>query len=181
MRPPTVSGGRPEKELVERAAAFLEKRGYRAYINPDSTDYFDLVARRGPEVGLVEAKMGNARALLAQALRRRAWGDWVAVVLPSRRSAERLIRETTGRSAAPVGVWLEERGEVYELRGARPIGTGSPGSDPFGPQRTLLHRVLDQIDRGEIPLGVRWSGLLGEVRRASVGRQFAEWRLDERP
>ena len=170
---------RTEKELVERTARFLDARGYRTYPDPDGTDYFDLVARKGTEVGLVEAKLGDARALLGQALRRRPWGNWVAVVLPSRRLAERLVRETSGRRAAPVGVWLLERGELLELRPARTFPLGPEGEDPFAPLRVRIHRVLDRIDRGEIPEGVPWDGVISEVRRASGGRSFSEWRLDE--
>ena len=44
-----------EAELVRSTARYLETLGYRVRIDPDGADYFDLVARRGREVGLVEA------------------------------------------------------------------------------------------------------------------------------
>src|SRR5208282_6635002 len=94
-----------EREVVATAAAYLQGLGFRVYPNPDSTDYFDLVARRGNEVGLVEAKVSGSRAVLVQALKRRAWGDWVAVVLPSEKAAERLVARTDGTRASRVGVW----------------------------------------------------------------------------
>jgi len=179
MTPPrTVRPRLTERALVEQAARHLEERGFRTYVDPDGTDYFDLVARRGPEVGLVEGKLGRPRALLGQALRRRPWGDWVAVALPSRRLAERLVAETRGRRSEPVGVWLVQENAVVELRAAVPF-TARP--DPYAPERARLHRVLDQVDRGEIPTGARWDGVAREVRRASGGRGFAEWRLDEGP
>jgi hypothetical protein len=178
---PTEPADRPrtEAELVRRTARHLETLGYRVYVDPDGTNYFDLVARRGPEVGLVEAKLNRPRDLLVQALRRRAWGDWVAGVLPSRRAAERLIASTGGRRAEPVGVWVFEQGAVSVVRAARPFALPATGIDPFASHRERFRRVLEQIDRGELPVGVRWAGLGGELRRASGGRRFSEWRLDE--
>lgn len=169
-----------EAALVERAAEFAAGRGYRTYVDPDGSSYFDLVVRRAAEVGLVEAKLGHARALLAQALRRRAWGDWVAVVLPSVRLAERLVTASDGRRAAPVGVWALDGDTVRELRPASPFPFLGEG-DPFRAVREQLRRVLDRLDTGETPAGLPWDGVLGEVRRASGGRRFGEWRLDERP
>ncbi|MGC2205510.1 MAG: hypothetical protein WA719_06260, partial [Thermoplasmata archaeon] len=99
-----------ETELVAAARRYLESEGYRVWVDPDGRDYFDLVARRGREVGLVEAKVAHSRAVFAQALRRRVWGDWVAVVVSSERSAKALAARTAGRRAAPVGVWWA-RGE----------------------------------------------------------------------
>lgn len=168
-----------EREMVARVARHLSCQGYRPYIDPDGSSYFDLIVRRGREVGLVEAKLGRARALMAQALRRRPWGDWVAVVVPTRRLAESLARETSGRRAEPVGVWFVEGDTVVELRAARPFPPGTEGADPYSAHRAQLHRALDRIDGGEIPEGVRWEGVGREVRRASGGRGFAEWRLDE--
>ena len=182
-----TSGARPrrprtsEVEVVRSAARYLEREGYRVYPNPDSTDYFDLVARRGDEVGLVEAKVSGSREVLRQALRRRAWGDWVAVVLPSAIAAERLASRTAGLRAAAVGVWaVTEDGGVRVVRPARrwvPEGN----DDPYAELRTRFRTVLDRIDSGELPPTVRWSGVVGEVRRASGGRGFKEWRLDEPP
>jgi len=180
MTPPGAASTRPasEAELVRRTARWLEGEGYRTYANPDGADYFDLVARRGEEVGLVEAKLGRPRAVLGQALRRRAWGDWVAVVLPSRQSAERLVGADRRPRAEPVGVWWLDGERVVELRPARPFDRGD--DDPFAPTRARFRLVLDRIDRGELPSGIAWEGLGAELRRASGGRRFAEWRLDER-
>jgi hypothetical protein len=170
---------RTEAELVRATARHLERQGYRAYVDPDGTDYFDLVVRREGEVGLVEAKLSRPRDLLAQALRRRPWGDWVAVVVPSRKMAEHLVASTDGRRADPVGVWAFEQGAVSVIRAARPFPRPTAGTDPFAPHRERFRRILEQIDRGELPAGLRWTGLGRELKRASGGRGFSEWRLDE--
>jgi hypothetical protein len=181
MSPARVARSRPpEAELVERARIYLEERGYRVRVDPDGNDYFDLVARRGDEVGLVEAKVGDARAVLAQALKRRGWGDWTAVLLGSVRAAERLAARTSGTRAAPVGVWSFRDGALAVLREARPgVAPGAP--DPFAELRARFRRILDALDSGELPADARWDGVVREVRRASGGRGFAEWRLDEPP
>jgi len=168
----------PETEVVRTAAAFLARQGYTVYPNLDSTDYFDLVARRGKEVGLVEAKVSGSRAVLVQALRRRAWGDWVAVILPSERAAERLATRTARTRASRVGVWATVAGSVRVVRAAeRWVGPGE--DDPFLDLRERFRTVLDRVDSGEIPPDVRWAGLMRAVREASGGRGFREWRLDE--
>jgi hypothetical protein len=133
----------------------------------DNRFYFDLVARRGDEVGLVEAKVSGTRVVLLQAIKRRAWGDWVAVVLPSAKAAERLARRTGGTRAAPVGVWTTHGGAV---RVVRPAGSWTrPGEeDPFSDLRNRFRSVLDRIDSGELPSGVPWAGVVGAVRRASA-------------
>ena len=170
----------PEAELVRSAARHLESEGYRVRVDPDGNDYFDLVARRGDEVGLVEAKVGDARAVLAQALKRRGWGDWTAVLLGSVRAAERLAERTRGTRAEPVGVWCFRDGTLTVLREARPwVAPGAP--DPFAALRARFRRILDALDAGELPADVRWDGVVREVRRASGGRGFGEWRLDEPP
>jgi len=167
-----------ETEVVAAAATFLATQGYRVYPNPDAADYFDLAARRGNEVGLVEAKVAGTRKVLVQALKRRAWGDWVAVVVPSELAAHRLVRRTDTTRAAPVGVWVAREGVVRVLRPAR--AWVRPGEDdPYSDLRARFRTVLDRIDSGEIPTDVPWGGVVGAVRRASGGRGFAEWRLDE--
>jgi hypothetical protein len=169
-----------EAELVAAARRHLEAEGYRVWVDPDGRDYFDLIARRGREVGLVEAKVANSRAVLVQALRRRAWGDWVAVLVSSERSARALAERTDGQRGAPVGVWYARDGVVTVVREARPWTTaGAP--DPFADLKARVHRILDDLESGEIPDSVRWDGVVREVRRASGGRGFAEWRLDEPP
>jgi len=169
---------RSERDLVLATARYLESRGYRVYPNPDSTDYFDLVVRKGDEVGLVEAKVSGSREVMRQAIRRRAWGDWVAVVLPSEKAAERLAERTRRTRASPVGVWAETEGTVHVVREAG-RWVGPEDEDPYAELRDRFRTVLDRIDSGELPADVRWDGLLGAVRRASAGRGFKEWRLDE--
>jgi hypothetical protein len=167
-----------ERSVVEAAARYLEAGGYRVYVDVDGTDYFDLVARRGDEVGLVEAKVGDRRKVVVQALKRRAWGTWGAVVVPSVASADRIREATqTGRPSA-LGVWVLDGAGIRVVRAAR--DWVSPGTeDPYAPLRERFRRVLDAVDRGDLPQGVSWDGLLREVRFASGGRGFAEWRLDE--
>jgi hypothetical protein len=171
---------RPERELVTAASRYLEARGFRTWSDLDGRDYFDLVARRGEEVGLVEAKVRGAREVLAQALRRRAWGDWTAVVLGSERAARALADRTAAARAGTVGVWFVRAGEVHEVRAAR-RRTATDGSDPYADLRARFAKLLDALESGALPAGVRWDGLLREIRRASGGRGFREWRLDEPP
>jgi len=167
-----------ERSIVEVAREHLERLGYRVWVDPDGHDYFDLVARRDAEVGLVEAKVSDARAVLTQALRRRAWGDWTAVVVPTERIARGIATRTDGTRAAPVGVWWTHDGTVEVLRPARPWAAPT-ADDPFAELRARFRRVLDQLESGELPVGVPWDGVLREIRRSSGGRSFAEWRLDE--
>jgi hypothetical protein len=169
-----------ERSIVEVARAHLEALGYRVWVDPDGHDYFDLVARRGDEVGLVEAKVSDARTVLTQALQRRAWGDWTAVVVSTERIAQGIATRSGGTRAAPVGVWWTDGTKVEVLRSARPW-SAPPGDDPFAALRARFRRVLDQLESGEIPEGVPWEGVLREIRRSSGGRGFAEWRLDEPP
>jgi hypothetical protein len=167
-----------ERAIVEATARYLEGKGYRTRIDPDGADYFDLVARRGDEVGLVEAKVANSRAVFRQALVRRAWGDWVAVVVASRRSARALDERSRGSRAEPVGVWWCDGSAVEEVRAAR--AWVAPGAgDPYAELRRRFRGVLDALDRGDLPEGLSWSGVPGTVRRVSGGRSFREWRLDE--
>lgn len=174
-------GSRPrpsEREVVAIVARYLEGRGFRIYVDPDRTDYFDLVARRGNEVGLVEAKVADARKVLSQALHRRVWGDWTAVALAGERAARRLAERTGDTRASPVGIWFVRGETIEEVRSAVPwVREGS--SDPYRGLRARFRAILDAVDRGEIPDTVRWDGVPGAVRRASHGRGFAEWRLDE--
>jgi hypothetical protein len=170
----------PEAEVVKVAAEHLNGLGYRTFPDPDGTDYFDLVARRGDEVGLVEAKVGNARRVLVQALRRRVWGNWVAVIVASRRSAERLADRTAESRSSPVGVWAAEDRRVTVVRPARPWEFPAR-ADPYAELRVRFRRLLDDLEAGIRPSGVAWDDVPREIRRASGGRGFAEWRLDEGP
>ena len=169
-----------ERGLLEAVAAELRPRGYRAYVDPDGSDYFDLAVLRGEEVGLVEGKVGRPSEVLGQALRRRPWADWVAVVVPSEVTARRLIARTTRQRARAVGVWSAGGPRAVELRPAAPFPS-DPGADPFRATRGLLRNHLLALETGEIPPTVRWSVVLAAVGRASAGRGFGEWRLDELP
>ena len=167
-----------EKEIVGVVARHLESLGYRVRVDLDGTDYFDLVARRGDEVGLVEAKVANSKAVLVQALKRRAWADWCAVALSGGLSARRLADRTTGGRAEPVGVWFVRGDRVEVVRPHRPwVPPGAP--DPFAHLKARFRSILDALDVGDLPGSVPWDGVVREVRRASGGRGFAEWRLDE--
>ncbi len=169
---------RRERDLLRTVAREFEAQGYRTYLDPDGTDYFDLVVRRGEEVGLVEGKLRDGRRVLVQALERRAWGDWAAVAVASRRSAEAIVRRSEGTRASPVGVYFESDGALVRLREPRRWVERS-GEDPFASLRARFRRLLEAVDRGEIPEGATWSDVQREVRRASGGRGFSEWRLDE--
>lgn len=169
---------RSEAELVRVVRRYLTDRGYRVLADPDGTDYFDVVARRGDEVGLVEVKVRDARGVLAQALRRRSWGDWAAVALGSERAAMRLAERTASTRAAPVGIWSVGSGTVRVHREAGPwVPAGR--EDPFVSLREQFRRWLDLVESVDPAGSVRWGGIPAAVRRASGGRSFAEWRLDE--
>ncbi len=173
-----VGPGRPERAILEALAGELRRRAWQVVLDPDGTDYFDLVAWRPGEVGLVEGKVRGASEALGQALRRRAWADWVGVALGSARSADRLVARTAGRRAEPVGVWSCEGGLVREHRAPRPFPR-RPGADPHAPLRERLRRALAERESGSASEGPRWTGVPGAVRRASGGRAFREWTLDE--
>ena len=79
--------------------------------------------------------------------------------------------------AAVVGVWSFESGVLRELR--LPGSRVGEGPELFAATRERLRRCLLDLDRGELPVGVRWSGVPSRARAASGGRGFGEWRLDE--
>jgi len=164
-----------ESELRAPLERFLSSRGYRVDFDIDGQDYFDAVARRGDELGLVELKLTDWRKVHAQALVRRAWADWVAVLLSRRSLAERLRTRAGPPAVGRVGLWYLEHGEVQVLREASPI----PGATSF-PLRGELQFALGVRDRGELPPGAVWSGL-GPVRNRRAGRRWDGrfWRLEE--
>ncbi|HUZ79629.1 MAG TPA: hypothetical protein VMV28_03305 [Thermoplasmata archaeon] len=173
-----MSRGRPasEHELAGPVRRHLEALGYRVWVDPDGRDYFDVVAKRNEEVGLVELKLADGPRVFAQALRRRAWGDWVAVAVASERSAERLMRVRTTPLARRVGIWLVRGDTVDVRRGSQPWS----GSDaPYEAERRGFRAVLDRLASGEIPAGVEWGGIGRMVRHASGGRGFAEFTIEE--
>ncbi len=166
--------------MVRAVALHLESRGYRVRVDPDGTDYFDLVARNDTGVGLVEAKVADARKVWAQAVRRRGWGTWSAVVLARPITAERLAARTAMSRASRIGVWSLDDGKVRVHRPARPwVAPDEP--DPYAELRERFLRILDALDAGTLPIDARWEGVPRAVRRASKGRGFSEWRLDEPP
>lgn len=164
--------------MLPTVRTFLENQGYRVYPNPDGSDYFDLAARRGTEVGLVELKLDRASQVFYQALRRRAWGDWTAVALASRPAAERLVALPSAPARARVGIWWVGHDRVEVLRPARSFEP-PPDAAPLHEARAAFESWLDRVDRGEIPPGATWEGLHREVRRLSGGRRFREWTLEE--
>lgn len=173
-----MSRGRPasEHDLAGPVRRHLEALGFRVWIDPDGRDYFDVVAKRNEEVGLVELKLADGPRVFAQALRRRAWADWVAVAVASERSAERLMRARTSPLARRVGIWLVRGDTVDVRRGSRPWS----GSDaPYESERQEFRAILDRLASGEIPSGVEWGGIGRMVRRASGGRGFAEYTIEE--
>ncbi len=167
-----------EADLRAPVLAHLRARGYLAWADPDGRDYFDIAAIRGEEVGLVELKLADARAVLGQALRRRAWADWVAVAVPGVRAARRLADVREPEVAARVGVWRVADDRVEEIRPAQPLrGEGEP--DPFAASRERLRKLLAALARGEVPEGVGW-GLSGAPRLVGPGRRStSDLRLDE--
>ncbi len=169
-----------ESELRAPVCTHLEAQGYRAWAAPDGRDYFDVVAVRGEEIGLVELKVSAARQVFAQALRRRAWADWVAVAMPGRLAAERLLTRPAAARAQRVGVWVVADGRVTELRAARPM-YAEDEAKPFGEARDRLREVLRSLESGELPAGTDW-GLFHAPRLPGPHRRSTrDWRLEEFP
>jgi hypothetical protein len=167
-----------ESDLRAPVLAHLAGQGYRGWAAPDGRDYFDIVARRGDEIGLVELKLHSARRVFEQALRRRAWADWVAVALPGRRAARGLLDRVNAPVGERVGIWWVDGDRVEELRPARPLYDGRPDR-PFLEARAQMALVLDQLEDGTIPEGTDW-GLFGAPRiPGGTRRSTKEWRLDE--
>jgi hypothetical protein len=168
-----------EADLAPAVARHLEGLGYQVWVDPDGSDYFDIVARRGNEVGLVELKLSDWRSVLSQAQRRRGWGDWVAVAVPRASIAQRILRESVGRWTEKVGVWRVRPDGLDVLRHAMPLRYD--GEDPFAPLRAHLRESLDLLADGVLPPGTGWRFL--RMPRPKVGRETtlstALWRLEE--
>ena len=167
-----------ESDLRAPVLAHLARHGYRGWAAPDGRDYFDIVARRGEEIGLVELKLHSARRVFEQALRRRAWADWVAVALPGRRAARGLLTRPAAPVAERVGIWWVDGERVDEIRPARPLYEGRPDR-PFLEARAQMALLLDRLEDGTVPEGTDW-GLFGAPRLpGGTRRSTKEWRLDE--
>ncbi len=169
-----------EKELADPVRQHLERDGYRVWVDPDGSDFLDVVARRGPEIGLVELKVADWRKVLAQAIRRRGWADWVAVALPKRSLAEKLLAAPQASRARRVGVWVVDAGAVVVLRPAAPLwAAGEP--HPFPELRERIESLTDLLESKTLPEGVRWN-LPGSRGRLPGGRRGTrDWRIEEFP
>jgi hypothetical protein len=166
-----------ESTLAPPVQRFLAAQGYTVLIDPDGKDYFDVVALRGEEVGLVELKIADWKTLKVQAAVRRTYSDWVATALPRRSLAEKLLARMEGPLLRPVGVWVVEADHVTELRKAEPWPEETRAL--FPEHRAALREMLRAHAAGELPPGTTWSGFAGRSARAAGGRHVREWRLDE--
>lgn len=171
-----------EVELRAPVVDFLTRRGYRCYVDPDGHDYLDLVAVRGREVGMVELKVADWRRVQEQALLRRGWGTWVALVLPRRSLAERVAAHPRPPKGDRIGVWYLDKGEVVELRVARPM-VGPGEVDPFPGLKEHLLESLKLLDAGVLTPDLPW--LHPEIpSRTVISRRRVRgktWRLEEFP
>ncbi len=166
-----------ETDLLPDVRARLEAEGYTVYVNPDGSDYFDVVARRGEEVGLVELKRTDWKHLLVQAVARRGYGDWVVAVLPRRFSAERLRARADTELSRAIGIWWVGAHGLEVLREATPWSAGT--RERFPDHRAALKEMLEAIASGAVPAGATWGGFPARTARRAGGRSAREWRLDE--
>lgn len=177
MSPP-ARGPVREEELAPAVVRFLEPQGYAVRVDPDGSGFLDLVAVRGEEVGLVELKLADWKTVLAQATRRRAWGDWAAVVLPRRSLAEKVVGRSGRGFGAKVGVWWTDSDELRVLRRASPFYPAG-ATDPFALPRSHLRTLMGALLRGEIPEKIGW-GLAGHAARTTHARRAGmSFALDE--
>jgi hypothetical protein len=172
-----------EKELEPPVERFLRAQGYRTYCDPDGTGYFDVIAVRDEpaSVGLVELKIADWRRVFDQALLRRGWGDWVAVVLPKRTLAQRALQRRAPPLVRSVGVWVVEgAGEVRVLREAAPLSS-LPGAEAFDPLRAHLRESLRMLDSGLLPPGTSWRIVRPHRRSGRPGSPLhpGHWRIEE--
>lgn len=169
-----------ESELAEPVRRHLEAEGYTVWVDPDGSDFLDVVARRGRVLGLVELKVADWRKVLAQAIRRRGWADWVAVALPRERLAAKVVGAPQAVRAERIGVWAVVDGTVRVLRPAAPLWR--PGEPhPFPELRARLEALTDLRAAGALGDGVRWN-LPGARGRLPRGRRSTrDWRLEEFP
>jgi hypothetical protein len=174
----TAARPRYERELAGPVRGHLEGLGYRVWVDPDGTDYFDVVARKGREIALIELKLADGRTVLLQAQRRRAWADWAAVAVPSERLARRIAQRPVAERGARVGVWAVVGTDVRVVRPAqRFVAPGEP--DMFADSREALHERLDLVEDGRLPLGIPWHLASASRRAMPGGRSSRDWRLEE--
>lgn len=169
-----------ERDLAGPVVAHLEADGYRVWVDPDGSDFLDVVARRGPVIGLVELKLADWRKVLAQAQRRRGWADWIAVVLPKRTLATKLLAVPVNDRAQRIGVWVVDGGRVEVVRPAEPLWLANEAR-PFVELRQRIEEMTDRLLDGSLPPGVRWNlpGARGRIGRTQ--RSTRDWRLEEFP
>ncbi|MCI4331633.1 MAG: hypothetical protein L3K19_07305 [Thermoplasmata archaeon] len=167
-----------EHDLVAPVVRFLEAQGYRVWPDPDGSDYFDIVCRRGNEVGLVELKLADYRKLLAQAHRRRGYADWVSVVLPRASLIDKLLALPSTDRGRRVGVWRVEGDTVQVVRPHAPLRAPEE-SEPFPEARSRLVELLNALEAGQLPVGVRWEGIAQVPGSGRRRRATRDWRLDE--
>jgi hypothetical protein len=161
-----------ESSLRAPVLAHLEAEGYRAWADPDGRDFLDIVAVRGAVVGLVELKVADWKTVRAQGVARRALADWVAVAVPTRRIAERIVDSLRGPVAPRLGVWIAASEGVTEIRAAQPMP--APTADtPAAAARLRFRALVDAAVEGLIPEGTAWGG---QARRTGGGKSY---RLDE--
>ena len=169
-----------EVDLRAPVSRFLEDQGYEVWFDPDGTDYFDAVAVRGEEVGLVELKVADWRRVREQALLRRGWGDWVAVVLPRRSLAERAAGRMGPARAQRVGIWYVEDSQIHVLRESVPFLR--PGEvDPFPGLKAHLQELLAGRRSGVLPPPIAWRpmDLPHGVTRRRGALSGKAWKLEE--
>lgn len=164
-----------ESELAPPVERYLRERGYRVWVDPDGSDFFDVIARKGEEIGLIELKLTDYRKVFHQALRRRGFGDWVAVVLPTVRRAEKVLALPAPSLGEKVGVWVASSSGLLVMRPAVPLREpGDPG--PFPQQRRELTLLLDALEAGRLAPGIAWEF----AARAPRGRRSTrEFRIEE--
>ncbi|HEV2315990.1 MAG TPA: hypothetical protein VGV89_00210 [Thermoplasmata archaeon] len=174
-----VERPRRESDLAPAVRAHLESQGFRVWVDPDGADFFDVVARRGEEVGLVELKLADWKTLLRQAVVRRTYGDWVAVALSRRSLAVKLLERAGTPNTRPIGIWSVEGPAPEVLRAAEPWPESTRSL--FVEHRDALRLLLDTLEAGGVPEGARWTGFAARSGRGAGTRSSREWRLDEFP
>ncbi len=165
-----------EAALAGPVAAHLARSGYAVWVDPDGTGYFDIVAERDHEIGLVELKLRDWRTLVRQAVARRGYGDWIAVALPHRGAAERFAARTRAPPAGGIGVLLVDGEAVEELR--PPVRWPESTRARFPGHRASLEALLEAARSG-VPEGTRWTGFPARSGRHRGARATTEWRLEE--